>query len=71
MSRGLYFNSHIILSRTLRTMDYGLHWSYAEKNGGPILREQKQKWKYINGIFLNTNRYTVWILFRRVWRLDN
>lgn len=42
----------------------GPGWSYAEKGGGLVLRDETRWWK-INGIWINTAWGCVWILFRR------
>lgn len=41
-------------------------WSYAYKDGGPILRSERRKWRFVNGfaIFLTDSQH--WFLFRRV-----
>jgi hypothetical protein len=39
----------------------GVGPSYAYKSGGPILRDEPRKWRYLNGIRVGRT----WILFRR------
>ena len=43
----------------------GIGLSYATKNGGPVLKDQAQKWSYINGFWIGNRHRSVWILFRR------
>lgn len=48
----------------MRILPHGVGWSYAEKGGAPVLKEQTS-WKKINGIWLNTPWGHSWALFRR------
>lgn len=52
-----------------RIYPLGVHWSYATKSGGPVLRDATTP-KNINGIWIGFPRSRVWILFRRppTWR---
>lgn len=43
----------------------GIGPSYATKNGGPVLKDQPNKWRFINGFWVGTKHQSVWILFRR------
>lgn len=42
----------------------GPGWIYAERDGGPCLRDQTS-WRKISGIWINTPRGCAWIQFRR------
>lgn len=56
--------SIIINRKPLRLWPYGVHWSYAEKGGGPVLRDNAN-WRKINGICISVPNFRIWFLFRR------
>lgn len=43
---------------------YGVGLIYAEREGGPVLLSETT-WTKINGIWINTKRGAVWLMFRR------
>lgn len=43
----------------------GVGLSYAYKGGGPILRDEKRKWRFINGFWIGARHRSIWFLFRR------
>ncbi len=42
----------------------GAGWSYAEKGGGPCLKGDTS-WRKINGVWINTPWWNLWLEFRR------
>lgn len=54
----------IYYPRRMLCARYGVGWSYAEKDGAPVLRWEIS-WRKINGIWINTPRWACWLLFRR------
>lgn len=60
-----FFKRHICyFSRSNIMLRYGVGWSYAEWNGGLVLKGQTS-WRKINGVWINAHRWQLWLLFRR------
>jgi hypothetical protein len=56
-----YFIFH---KRSMLCAPYGVGWSYAEANGGCVLKTEVS-WRKINGVCINTPWWACWLLFRR------
>jgi hypothetical protein len=48
-----------------RLQPYGIHRSYATKNGGPVVREKARGWRDVNGIWIHIPKHIWFVLFRR------
>lgn len=53
--------------RSLYFRPWTLHWSYAHKGGGPILRGEPRL-RNVNGFMVSLPRRQVWLEFRRTAR---
>lgn len=52
-------------NRRLVTFPHRMWFVYAGPGGGPVLKGTQSMWKYVNGVYLNTDRGYIMITFRR------